>query len=70
MKEKIIEKAKKDIMEIFNSYDGELKISEVLKIIDHRHGEILVGEALSELEKEGKLIRRRYKSNLYTYSTK
>jgi hypothetical protein len=63
-------KAKRDIMELIPKDDREWTIKDIVVMIDHRHGEPLIREALRSLEEEGQLVLRRRQSNVYFYSVK
>ena len=57
------------VLDIISSEKREWAVKEITARVDHRCGIIAVREALNELAERGTLVRRRNKSNLFTFST-
>ncbi len=57
----------RDIIMLFRELNKERTVEEIYKDMGHRHGENAVRKALIELDKQGKILLSRSKSNLFKY---
>lgn len=62
-----LDETEQDILTLFREQPIERTVKEVYDTMGHKHGEINVRNALASLDKKGKLIMSRHKSNLFKY---
>ena len=62
-----LDEVEQDIMTLFREQNVERTVKEVYDSMGHQHGEVSTREGLASLDKKGKLLMSRHKSNLFKY---
>jgi len=56
------------LLSLIKSQGKKLTINEIKELVDHRAGDNIVRLLLEDLVTDKKLVRRKYKHNLFKYS--
>jgi len=62
-----LDEIEQDIMVLFRDNNTDRTVKEIYEAMGHKHGEVHVREALTTLDKKGKLSMSRHRSNLFKY---